>query len=201
MAKPIRRANRRRPRLCRRLALALWYAWDIPPGLEPSLEVTTFLDPPYFNFPFGCQAAVVEVDELTGEVEVVRFVGCHDSGTTGNAQVYEGQMQGGIVHGIGQVLFEQARYTRDGQLLTATLNEYPLPRATQVPNFELVHTETPTQHTKLGAKGAGELGTVGAAAVIANAICDALSDLGVTHIEMPITPEKIWRAIRDAQAQ
>ena len=183
------------------IALSLWYAWDIPPGMEPSLEVTTFLDPPYFNFPFGCHAAVVEVDEQTGQVDLVRFVGLHDAGTVGNTQVFDGQMQGGIVHGIGQALFEQARFTRDGQLVTATLTEYPLPRATQVPNFELLRTETPTQHTALGAKGAGELGTVGTAAAIANAVCDALSDLGVTHIEMPITADKVWRAMHDAQVQ
>ncbi|MEI8164773.1 MAG: molybdopterin cofactor-binding domain-containing protein [Chloroflexales bacterium] len=182
------------------ISLALWYAWDIPAGMEPSLDVTTYLDPPDFNFPYGCHAAVVEIDERTGQVEIRRFVGLHDSGVVGNEMVFDGQMQGGIAHGIGQVLYEQARYAKNGQLLTSSLTEYPLPRSTQVPNVELLRTETPTPHTELGAKGAGELGSIGAPAAIANAICDALSDLGIEHIEMPITPEKVWRAIRDAQA-
>ena len=121
---------------------------------------------------------------------------CHDVGHDGQCPgAARARCRAASSTASARRCFEQARFTRDGQLLTATLNEYPLPRATQVPNFELVHTETPTQHTELGAKGAGELGTVGAAAAVANAVCDALSDLGVTHIEMPITPEKVWRAI------
>ncbi len=182
------------------IALALWYAWDIPKDMEPTLEATSFLDPPGFNFSYGVHVAVVEVDERTGYVEVVRFVGVHDAGVIGNTRVIEGQMQGGIAHGIGQALYEQAIYTNDGQLLTPSLTEYPLPRATQLPNFELDTIVTPTPHTQLGAKGAGELGAVGSAAAVANAVCDALSDLGVTHIEMPITPEKVWRAMRSARA-
>ena len=182
------------------IALALWYAWDIPKDMEPSLEATSFLDPPGFNFSYGAHVAVVEVDEQTGQVDVVRFFGVHDAGVVGNTRVFEGQMQGGITHGIGQALYEQAIYNQDGQLLTASLTEYALPRATQLPMFDLDRLATPTPHTQLGAKGAGELGAVGAAAAVANAVCDALSDLGVKHIEMPITPEKVWRAMRDAKA-
>ncbi|HEX8439353.1 xanthine dehydrogenase family protein molybdopterin-binding subunit [Archangium sp.] len=182
------------------VALGLWYAWDIPAGMEPSLDVTTYYDPPDFNYPYGSHVAVVEVDETTGQVALVRYVACHDVGVMGNALVLEGQFHGAITHGIGQVLHEEARYSPEGQLLSRTLAEYPLPRATQVPNFELDHLVTPTPHTPLGAKGAGELGTIGAAAAIGNAICDALADLGIKHIEMPMTPEKIWRAIRDARA-
>lgn len=182
------------------ISLALWYGWDMPPGMEPSLEVTTFLDPPGFNFPYGAQVAEVEIDEQTGQVEVTRFFGVHDVGTMGNAMVLDGQVHGGITHGLGQALFEQAVYTSEGQLLTSNLTEYPLPRATQLPNFEIASMVTPTPHTELGAKGAGEIGTIGAAAAVGNAVCNALADLGIQHLEMPFTPEKVWRAMRDAQA-
>jgi carbon-monoxide dehydrogenase large subunit len=181
------------------VALALWYAWDIPVGMEPGLEVTTFFDPPDFNYPFGAHLALVEIDEDTGHIDLVRYIAVNDVGHVANPMVIEGQMQGGIVHGIGQALWENAMYDDNGQLLTATFGEYPLPRATQVPNFELERTVTPTPHNPLGAKGAGELGAVGAAAAIGNAVCDALSDLGVKHIDMPLTPEKVWSAIRGAK--
>lgn len=182
------------------IALALWYGWDMPPGMEPSLEVTTFLDPPGFNFPYGAQVAEVEIDEQTGQVEVTHVFSVHDAGTIGNAQVLDGQVHGGIAHGLGQALFEQAMYTSEGQLLTSNLSEYPLPRATQLPNFDIASMVTPTPHTAFGAKGAGELGTIGVAAAVANAVCDALADLGIRHLDMPFTPEKVWRAMRDAQA-
>ena len=182
------------------VALGLWYAWDIPAGMEPSIDVTVYYDPPDFNYPYGSNIAEVEIDELTGQVELKRYVACNDVGVIGNALVLEGQIHGGIAHGAGQVLMEAARYAPDGQLLTPTLKEYALPRATDLPNFELVHLVTPTPHTELGAKGAGEAGTVGAAAAIGNAICDALADLGIKYIDMPMTSEKIWRAIREAKA-
>lgn len=182
------------------VALALWYAWDIPPGMEPTLEHTTFLDPPGFNFPYGSHVAEVEIDEKTGQLEVTRYVAVNDVGVIGNPLVVEGQVHGAITFGFGEALLEQAIYTKDGQLLTSNLKEYPLPRATQVPNFELASMVTPTPNTALGAKGAGEVGTVGSVAAISNAICDALADLGIRHMDMPMTPEKIWRAIRDAKA-
>jgi carbon-monoxide dehydrogenase large subunit len=181
------------------IALALWYAWDIPPGMEPSLDVTTFFDPPDFNFPYGVHVAIVEIDEETGEVKVLRHVGVHDPGTAGNVLILEGQMQGGIIHGLGQALMEEARYTANGQLETPSLYEYPLPRSTDVPAFELALMQTPTPHSDLGAKGAGELGTVGAPAAITNAVCNALADLGVRHLDMPLTPEKVWRAMQQGR--
>jgi carbon-monoxide dehydrogenase large subunit len=177
------------------ISLAMWYGWDLPAGMDPNLEINTVYDPPDFNYPYGAQVAVVEVDEQTGKVDVVRFVGVHDVGTPGNAMIVEGQVHGGMAHGMGQALWEAAQYTADGQLLTSNLSEYPLPRSTNVPNFEVATMVSPTPHTALGAKGAGEIGTVGAAAAITNAVCDALADLGVTHLEMPLTPEKVWRAM------
>lgn len=183
------------------IALALWYAWDIPADMQPSLDVTTFFDPPDFNFPYGVHAVLVEVDEQTGEVEIIKYVGVHDAGTAGNELVLEGQMQGGITHGMGQALFEEALYTPEGQLRTPTLWEYPIPRAMHMPDMELELMQTPTPHSVLGAKGAGELGTVGSPAAITNAVCNALADLGVKHIEMPLTPEKVWRAIQEVQGE
>lgn len=182
------------------IGLALYYSWDIPSGMEPSLESTAFLDPPGFNFPYGCNVAEVEVDEKTGQVEVVRYVAVNDVGTIGNAMVLEGQLHGAIAFGIGEALLEQAVYDEDGQPHTTSFSDYAIPRATHLPNVELGTIVTPTPHTELGAKGAGEVGTVGAPAAIGNAVCHALADLNVEHIDMPMTPERVWRAMRQAQA-
>jgi aerobic carbon-monoxide dehydrogenase large subunit len=182
-------------RTLREVALETWYGWNLPAGMEPALDFTVHLDPPDFNYPFGTHVAVVEVDDRTGEVDVVRYVAVHDVGNAVNPMVVDGQMHGGIAHGIGQALLEEAVYGPDGRLLTGNLDEYALPRATRLPNFEISSTVTPTPHNVLGAKGAGEVGTVGAAAAVVNAVCDALADLGVVHIEMPVTPEKVWQAV------
>ncbi|MBL8132970.1 MAG: xanthine dehydrogenase family protein molybdopterin-binding subunit [Anaerolineae bacterium] len=175
--------------------LALWYAWDIPDGVEPCLEATTFWDAPDFNYPSGAQVALVEVDPETGEVELKRFIAVSDVGVVGNPMVMEGQLHGGIVHGLGQALFEQAIYDADGNLISDTLERYALPKAAGLPHFELDFVTSPTPHNPLGVKGAGEIGTVGATAAVGNAICDALREYGVRHIDMPFTPEKVWRAI------
>jgi aerobic carbon-monoxide dehydrogenase large subunit len=183
------------------ISLALYYSWDLPPDMEPSLEATTFLDPPGFNFPYGCNAVLVELDENTGEVSILRYVLVADVGTIGNPMVLDGQMHGAVVHGIGEALLEEAQYSPDGQLLTDSFSNYALPRAVNTPNIEVAYLVHPTPHTTLGAKGAGEVGTVGAPAAIGNAICDALSDLHVHHLDMPLTSEKVWRAIADAKAR
>ncbi len=182
------------------MALTLWYAWDIPAGMEPNLETTTFFDPPDFNYPFGTHIAEVEVDEATGQVELVRYVAVNDMGNVANPMVIDGQIHGGIAHGFGQALLEHAVYDDSGHLLTANLRQYAMPRATHLPNFELDRTVTPTPVNKLGAKAAGEVGAISPTAAIANAVCNALADLGVKHIDMPITPEKVWRTMRDALA-
>lgn len=175
------------------LAREVWFGWDLPAGMEPAIDVTLVHDPPDFSFPFGAAVAVVEVDEQTGQVELVRYVAVHDVGTVGNPLVVDGQIEGGIVHGIGQALLEQARYDRHGNLLTDGLDSYPLPRAADVPVFELARTQTPTPHSALGAKGAGEIGSIGPPAAITNAVCDAL---GVDHLDMPLTAEKVWQAMQ-----
>jgi aerobic carbon-monoxide dehydrogenase large subunit len=177
--------------------LALWYGWDIPAGLEPNLEATMYWDAPDFNYPNGAQVAIVEVDPETGDVELKRFVAVSDVGVIGNPMVMEGQVQGGIVHGLGQALSEAAVYDADGRLLTDTLETYALPKAAGLPKLELDFVVTPSPHNPLGVKGAGEIGTVGAAAAVGNAVCDALREFGVEHLDMPYTPEKVWRAIHD----
>ena len=182
------------------MAMALWYGWDLPPGMAPAIDVTSVFDPPDFNFPYGAHVAFVEVDEDTGQVELVRYVAVNDVGTVGNPIVVDGQIEGSIVHAVGQALMEEARYAGDGALLTDNLDRYPLPRATDVPFFDLDRTVTPTPHNPLGAKGAGEIATVPPAAAITNAVCDALGDFGVRHIDMPLTPEKVWRAMRAGSA-
>lgn len=182
------------------VSLALWYGWDIPPGMEPTLEHTTFYDPPDFNYPYGCHIAEVEVDELTGQVNLTRYVGVSDVGVIGNELVLEGQMHGAVAFGMGEALLEQAIYSDDGHILSATFKEYPIPKSTQVPNIDLAMMVTPNPHTDLGAKGAGEVGTIGGAPAISNAVCDALADLGIKHMNMPMTPEKVWRAMQEAKA-
>lgn len=182
------------------MAMALWYGWHLPEGMEPGIDITTYFDPPDFNFPFGTHIAVVEVDPVMGDVEIVRYVAVNDVGPVGNPAVVDGQIEGSIAHAIGQALIEQARYDDTGALLTDDFSTYPMPHAADIPAFELDRTVTPSPVTELGAKGAGETATVPPAAAITNAVCDALSELGVRHIDMPLTPEKIWRAVTAAKA-
>ncbi|MGW4689704.1 xanthine dehydrogenase family protein molybdopterin-binding subunit [Streptomyces sp. NPDC004244] len=178
------------------MAMALWYGWGLPPEIEPALDETTHFDPPDFNYPFGTHVAVVEIDELTGETEVVAYTAVDDAGNIGNPKVVRGQIEGSILHGLGQALMEAAVYDEQGILLTRDLGSYALPRAADAPFFTLDRTVTPSPHNVLGAKGAGEIATVPPAAAVVNAVVDALSDLGVTHIDMPLTPEKVWRRLR-----
>jgi carbon-monoxide dehydrogenase large subunit len=178
------------------IASALWFAWDLPRGVEPGLEVTSYFNPDDFNFPFGTHVALVEIDEQTGVADVVRYVGVDDVGVAGNPQIVEGQMQGSVAFGIGPALCEQVVYDDQGNLLTGDLRTYPIPRASDMPDFELSRTVTPTSMNPMGAKGAGDISQPAVAPAIVNAICDALSDFGVRHIDIPVTPEKIWRAMQ-----
>jgi carbon-monoxide dehydrogenase large subunit len=178
------------------IALALWYAWDLPADMEPGLEVITFFDPPDFNYPFGTHIAVVEIDESTGEVQVLRYVSVDDFGYVGNPMIVDGQTHGNIHLGISQALFEDAGYSHQGQTLADEFSHYAIARASQLPHFELDRTVTPTPHNPLGAKGAGDVSNPAAAPAIVNAVCDALADTGVTHLDMPVTPEKVWRALQ-----
>ncbi|AFY88745.1 MULTISPECIES: xanthine dehydrogenase family protein molybdopterin-binding subunit [Chroococcidiopsis] len=179
------------------IALALWYAWDLPAGMEPGLEAIAYFDPPDFNYPFGTHIALVEIDEQTGQVEVVRYVAVDDFGNVGNPMIVDGQTHGNIHFGISQALFEEAVYDRDGRILTDEFTTYAIAKASQLPKFELDRTVTPTPHNPLGAKGAGDVSITAVPPAIVNAVCNALSDLGVTHIDMPVTPEKVWRVMRE----
>jgi carbon-monoxide dehydrogenase large subunit len=152
------------------------------------------------TFPFGAHLSVVEVDLETGLVELVRHVAVDDCGSVINPLIVDGQVHGGIAAGIGQALFEHYRYDAAGNPLTSTLVDYKMPSAAELVSFETGHTETATPRNPLGAKGVGESGTTGATPAVQNAVVDALSHLGVLHIDMPCTPERVWQAIGAARA-
>ena len=150
------------------------------------------------SFPFGTHVAVVEVDVETGGVELVRLVACDDAGTILNPLIFEGQVHGGLAQGVAQALTEGIVHDVDGNPLTANLADYAMPSAAELPSFELVEMVTPSPHNELGAKGIGEAGSIGATPAVVNAVVDALAHLGVEHLEMPLTPERVWTAIREA---
>ncbi len=181
------------------VALAANTAWNMPEGVEPGLEASAFFDPSNFVYPFGCHIAVVEVDAETGEIDLQRYIAVDDVGPQINPMIVEGQIHGGIVQGVGQALWEGAAYDEDGNLLTGSMMDYAIPKAQWLPNFELDHTVTPTEVNPLGVKGCGETGTIASTPAVYNAVMDALRPLGVEKVDMPLTPERVWRAIRDAQ--
>jgi carbon-monoxide dehydrogenase large subunit len=175
------------------------YLNQVPEGMEPGLEETTFYDPENFVFPFGAHACVVDVDPDTGKVRVVRYVAVDDCGRAINPLLIDGQVHGGVVHAIGQALYERIHYDQDGQLVTGTFVDYALPTAAELPTFETDRTETPSPVNSLGAKGVGEAGTIAASAAVTNAVIDALRVLGVDYINMPLSPMRVWEAINEAQ--
>jgi carbon-monoxide dehydrogenase large subunit len=180
------------------ISLAAYVPENIPEGMEPGLEETSFYDPENFVWPFGAHAAVVDVDPDTGKVEVVRYVAVDDCGRAINPLLIEGQVHGGIAHAIGQALFEQVVYNDEGQLITGTFVSYALPTAAELPSFETDRTETPSPVNDLGVKGVGEAGTIAATPTMVNAVVDALRPLGVTYMDMPLTPMRVWEAIQTA---
>jgi carbon-monoxide dehydrogenase large subunit len=175
------------------------YLNKVPEGMEPGLEETAFYDPENFVFPFGAHACVVDVDRETGKVRVVRYVAVDDCGKAINPLLIDGQVHGGIVHAIGQALYERVHYDEQGQLVTGTFVDYALPTAAELPSFETDRTETPSPVNSLGAKGVGEAGTIAASAAVTNAVIDALRPLGVSYINMPLTPMRVWAAIEQAK--
>ena len=181
------------------LAFAAYTAHSLPEGMEPGLNFVSFYDPANFTFPASSHICEVEVCPETWEVSILRYVAVDDVGKVINPMIVEGQIQGGVVQGVGQALTEIGVYSDDGQLLSGTLLEYAVPRADLLPGIEVDRIETPSPHNPLGVKGAGEMGTIAATPVVANAVMDALAPLGVTHMELPFTPEKIWRAVQAAQ--
>ena len=183
------------------VALTAYVPHNYPEGLEPGLEETAFYDPLNFTFPAGTHIAEVEVDPETGEVTLAAVTGADDVGRIINPMIVDGQLHGGLAHGIGQALLEHCKYEEDGQLLTGSYMNYTMPRAADFPSFNINHNTTHCTHNPLGAKGVGEVGSIGVPPAVINAVLDALRPLGVDHIEMPATPERVWQAIQAAQAQ
>ncbi len=181
------------------IAFEAFTAHNLPDGLEPNLEAQVTYDPPNFSWPFGTHICTVEVDTETGNVEVLQYVAVDDCGNQVNPLIVEGQVHGGVVQGLAQALYEEAVYDTDGNLKNASLAEYLVPAASDVPNITLGHTITPSPTNPLGVKGIGEAGTIGAAPAVMNAVIDALSGLGVTDMPMPASPHNVWKAIQAAQ--
>jgi carbon-monoxide dehydrogenase large subunit len=178
------------------LASEAYVAKNLPPGFEPGLEASSFFEPPNCTFPFGTHVVAVEVDRDTGQVKILKYIAVDDCGKQVNPLLVEGQVQGGIAQSIGAALMEKTVYDENGQLLTGEFMDYAIPRATDIPDYVLGSTETPSPSNPLGVKGVGEAGTIGATPAIANAVIDALSPFGVRHLDLPFTPERVWRAIQ-----
>jgi carbon-monoxide dehydrogenase large subunit len=186
-------------RTLQEIAFALDLAFDAPDGMEPYLDETAYYDTPNCTWPFGTHIAIVEVDEETGETDLVRYVAVDDVGKKINPLIVDGQLHGGIAQGVGQALWEEAVYSDDGQLLSGSMMDYALPRASWLPSFELDETVTPSPVNPIGVKGVGEAGCIASTAAVANAVNDALAPLGVGHLDMPFTAQKVWRAIQTAK--
>jgi len=180
------------------IAMQASMAYSLPEGMEPYLDETTYYDPPNCTFPFGTHICVVEVDLDTGEIELKRYVGVDDVGNVVNPLIVDGQVHGGIAQGLAQALYEGAHYDENGSLITGTMSDYAIPKASMVPTYELSRTVTLSPTNPMGVKGAGEAGTIASTPAVANAVIDAVSYLGIKHIDMPLTPERVWRAIQEA---
>ena len=178
------------------VALMAYLAHNLPKGLEPGLEALSFFDPGNFVFPFGTHICVVEVEKDTGKVKILRYVAVDDLGRVINPMIVDGMVHGGIAQGVSQALWECARYDESGQLITGSMMNYALPHAEDLVSYEVARTETPSPVNPLGVKGAGETGTIASTAACANAVNDALSAFGIKHLDMPLTPSRIWESIR-----
>jgi carbon-monoxide dehydrogenase large subunit len=178
------------------IAGAAYRAMKLPPDTEPGLVATYFWEPPNFAFPFGAHIVVSDVDHDTGQVSLRRYVAVDDCGNIINPLLVDGQIHGGVAQGIGQALYEQAVYDENGQLITGELMDYAVPKASMIPWIESSHTVTPSPVNPLGVKGVGEAGTIGCSPAVVNSVVDALSHLGVRHLDMPLTPERVWKALQ-----
>ena len=181
-------------------ALGAWTAHNLPEGMEPGLEATSVYDPPNFSWPGGCHIAVVEVDTETGDASLVRYVAVDDVGNVVNPLVVAGQVHGGIAQGVGQALYEEAVYDEAGNLVNGSMVGYLVPSAAELPSYETDHVAAPSPTNPLGVKGVGETGAIASSPAVINAVLDALAPLGVTDIDMPASPERVWRAIEEARA-
>ncbi|MEK6719575.1 MAG: xanthine dehydrogenase family protein molybdopterin-binding subunit [Chloroflexota bacterium] len=181
------------------ISFAIGLGFSLPEGMEPYLDETVYHDTPNCTWPFGTHVAIVEIDEATGKVDLVRYIAVDDVGKKINPMIVDGQLHGGIVQGVGQALWEGAIYGDDGQLLSGSMLDYALPRASWLPMLELDETVTPSPVNPLGVKGVGEAGAIASTAAVANAVVDALSPLGIRHLDMPYTAQTVWRAIQSAK--
>jgi carbon-monoxide dehydrogenase large subunit len=170
---------------------------NFPQGMEPGLEAVDYYDPPNLTFPFGAYICVVDIDRGTGEVKIRRFMAVDDCGTIINPMIVEGQIHGGLTMGMAPALLEAISYDELGNMRQSSLMDYLLPTAMETPAWETDKTTTPSPHHPLGAKGVGESATVGAPPAIANAVVDALSHLGVTHLDIPITPWAVYQILAE----
>ena len=180
------------------VSLTAYVPHNYPEGLEPGLDFSSFYDPANFTYPFGCHVAIVEIDKETGKVSLKRFIAVDDVGNVINPMIVDGQIHGGLAQGIGQALFEGAMYDETGQLINGSYMDYVMPRADDLPSFEVDRTVTPCPHNPLGVKGAGEAGCIGSTPAVVNAVIDALWKAGhkVKDIRMPMTPERVWTAMQ-----
>ena len=179
------------------LAMEAAMAKNLPPGTEPGISATRFFEPPNFAFPFGAHIATVEVDRDTGQVKILRYIAVDDIGNVINPMLVDGQLHGGVAQGLGPAFLEEVVYSEDGQLLTGTFMDYAIPKAQHMPWIESDRTVTPSPVNPLGVKGVGEAGTIGSLPAFVNAVVDALSPLGVDHLDIPMTPQKVWNLINE----
>ncbi|HEY2815030.1 MAG TPA: molybdopterin cofactor-binding domain-containing protein [Acidimicrobiales bacterium] len=183
------------------IAFEAFTAHNLPDDIEPNLSESVTYDPPNFTFPFGTHVAVVEIDEDTGHVALVDYAAVDDCGNQVNPLIVSGQLHGGIVQGVAQALWEEAVYDDEGQLRNATLIDYLVPSAAELPSFKLDHTVTPSPTNPLGVKGIGEAGTIGSTPAVMNAVVDALSPFGITDVAMPASPQRLWSLIQEAKTR
>jgi carbon-monoxide dehydrogenase large subunit len=175
------------------------YGWGVPDGLDPGLEATTFFEQDDTAYTFGTHVVAVAVDPETGAVDIERYVALDDCGERINPTIVEGQVEGGVAQGIGQARHEGAVYADDGTLETDSMLDYAVPRSFHVPEIQTEATVTPSPTNDLGVKGIGEAGTIAAPPAVVNAVCDALEPLGISHVDMPLTEERVRAAVREAE--
>jgi aerobic carbon-monoxide dehydrogenase large subunit len=180
------------------IAFSAWTAHALPAEEEPGLFATAVFDPPNFTFPAGAHIAVVEVDVETGRTEIVKYVAVDDCGTIINPLIVDGQVQGGVAQGIAEAMYEEAIYDENGVLVTGNMSTYRVPSAAELPTFTLDRTVTPSSTNPMGVKGIGEAGTIAAPPAVVNAVADALQAVGVDFIDLPVSAERVWRAIHNA---
>jgi len=178
------------------IAMAAHSALELPDGVEPHLDAATVYDPPNLTYPFGAYICVVDVDPGTGAVTVRRFIAVDDCGVRINPMIVEGQIHRGLADGVGMALMQVIAFDEQGNCLGGSFMDYLLPSAVECPSWELGETVTPSPHHPIGAKGIGESATVGSPAAVVNAVIDALRPLGVSHLDMPMTPAAVWSAIQ-----